>query len=97
MFINKNYTYTKLICLKFNSELNEPKTGWYAVKQKKQTTNHYLLSAFIVWMIEFYGILFGDNIFKQGRVHFLTQRNGFMYFYLTQIILFTINNLFAHS
>ena len=36
------------------------------------------------------------NIFKWA--HFLcTLLNGFKYFYLIQIILFTINNFFAHS
>ena len=28
---------------------------------------------------------------------FCTELNGFKYFYLTQIILFTINHLFAHK
>ena len=35
----KNYTNTKLNCLKFNSVLNEPKRVDYAVKQTNQPTN----------------------------------------------------------
>ena len=36
LFINKNYTYTKLNCLKFNSALNDSKKSLYAVKLDKQ-------------------------------------------------------------
>ena len=32
-------------------------------------------------------------MFKPAQVHFCTQLNGFTYFYLKQIILFTINHL----
>ena len=37
------------------------------------------------------------DIFKQAWVFFGTELNGFTYFYLIRIILFTINYLFAHS
>ena len=38
------------------------------------------------------------KILKYDWVHFIyTDLNGFKYFYLTRIILFNINYLFAHS
>ena len=42
---------------------------------------------------------FLENIFKWALAHFFvfcTQLNGFTYFYLIRIILFTVNLLFAH-
>ena len=32
--------YTKLNCLKFNLVLNDPKKGWYSLKQNNQPTNN---------------------------------------------------------
>ena len=41
---------------------------------------------------------FVDNISKQTWAHFFcTRLNVFIYFYLIQIILYTKNDLFAHS
>ena len=46
-----------------------------------------------IWLKKHYQ----DNIFKQRELIFTTQLNGFKNFYLTQIILLTINHLLAHS
>ena len=40
---------------------------------------------------------FLDNVFKRTWTRFFTELNGFTYFYLIGIILFTINYLFAPS
>ena len=39
----------------------------------------------------------GRYIFKQVWAHSFVQLNGFKYFYQTQIFLFTVCHLFAHS
>ena len=43
MFVNKNYTYTRLNCLKFNSALNDPKT----IQPTNQPKNLKFLVGFI--------------------------------------------------
>ena len=37
------------------------------------------------------------TILNEPKLIFSTQLNGFKYFYQIQIMLFTINHLFAHS
>ena len=47
MFANKNYTYTKLNCLKFNSALNDAKRV-DPPEKNNQPTNLYHVSKYIV-------------------------------------------------
>ena len=64
-------------------------------------------SLYVIWcqilfmhIYQIYNLLthFGDNIFKQVWAHvFLTQLNGFKYFYPIWIILFAINHLLSQS
>ena len=62
------------------------------------TIDYLMLNPLYTYILNMICKRFVDNIFKWAWTQFFfAQLNGFKHFYLTWIILFTINNLFAHT
>ena len=58
--------------------------------------DYLMTNPFLIIYMNYFQTHFVDNIFKRAWF-FFSQLYGLNYFYLIRMILFTINDLFAHS